>query len=101
MNQNLTSTKVIHVNQKFTLNFPLQQGTGYTYWISTIDPYLSVINQRTVQQNQKNNIIGSQSLMQFTLQAHRTGFTDVIVTYGRPWDSTTWKQQILNFNIIE
>ncbi|MDD4984830.1 MAG: protease inhibitor I42 family protein [Dehalococcoidales bacterium] len=91
----------VRVNEEFNLTFDSDATNGYS-WHESHDPAMLELMNRTYRRGEhtKPELAGSTGGVEyFSYKALKTGKTEIIMTYERPWYKEMVKQDIFTVNI--
>lgn len=91
----------VRVNEEFNLVFDSDATNGYS-WYESHDPTMLELMNRTYRKGEhtKPELSGSTGGVEyFSYKALKTGETEIIMTYERPWYKETIKQEAFTVNI--
>ncbi|MDD5511033.1 MAG: protease inhibitor I42 family protein [Dehalococcoidales bacterium] len=91
----------VSVNEEFILTLDTDATNGYS-WYESHDPMMLELVGRTYRKGEhtKPELSGSTGGVEyFSYKALKTGETEIIMTYERPWYKETIKQEAFTVNI--
>jgi len=92
-------TIITSIEQEFVIALDSNPTTGYD-WEENHDPYKLILIEKKYESNEKaEGLVGAGGTQYFRFTSQKTGETEIIFTYKRPWETEILEQKVFSVDV--